>query len=94
MIFSRTIFKPFLAASVDNDEVTVPVVDDATTIDDDKTACIQAQDDVAATTNAIEKIEKLANCESECAPFDDETCGFLANGLSFVLFAILAIFKC
>jgi hypothetical protein len=63
-------------------------------------SCEKAQEELTATSNDVEKVDKQTACEKACADFKDETCGkketfsgFLANGLSFVLFAILAIFK-
>merc|ERR1719399_2462112 len=56
-------------------------------------ACKTAQETLAATTNSLEKVAQTAACELACADIENESCGFLVNGLSFVLFAILAVFK-
>merc|ERR1719328_220568 len=56
-------------------------------------ACKTAQESLAATTNSLEKVAQTAACELACADIENESCGFLVNGLSFVLFAILAVFK-
>merc|ERR1712131_95821 len=56
-------------------------------------ACKTAQETLASTTNSLEKVAQTAACELACADIENESCGFLVNGLSFVLFAILAVFK-
>ena len=59
----------------------------------DAEACSEAQKKLADSTNDLQKIGLRITCENACANVDGETCGFLINGLSFVLFTILAIFK-
>ena len=56
-------------------------------------SCARAQIDLTDSTNAVEKVGLKVSCEAACANVDGETCGYLVNGLSFALFAILAIFK-
>ena len=56
-------------------------------------SCEKAQEELTATSNDVDKVDKQTACDKACADFKDETCGFLANGLSFALFALLAIFK-
>ena len=55
--------------------------------------CLEAQAALDATENSIDRLAKLTECEVACADDEGEECGFLVNGLSFVLLAILAIFK-
>ena len=55
--------------------------------------CLDAQAALDATENSIDRLAKIGECELACANDEGETCGFLVNGLSFVLLAILAIFK-
>ena len=62
-------------------------------VDEAAEACAAAQKDLAESTDALEKIALQATCLAACAEIEGETCGFLVNGLSFALFAILAIFK-
>ena len=56
-------------------------------------ACKEAQSAFEVASNSIEKTAMKAACDLACAGVEGETCGFFVNGLSFVLFAILAIFK-
>ena len=55
--------------------------------------CTDAQAELEASTNAVEKMGLELACEAACAEFEDETCGFLVNTLSLTLFALLAAFK-
>ena len=57
------------------------------------TACKESQSALKAASNETEKAAMKTACDLACADVEGETCGFLANGLSFVLFAILAVFK-
>ena len=41
--------------------------------------CTVAQEALAASTNALEKITLKASCEVVCAEFEGETCGFLVK---------------
>ena len=58
-----------------------------------KTACTESQSALKAASNETEKTAMKTACDLACADVEGETCGFFANGLSFVLFAILAVFK-
>jgi len=58
-----------------------------------KTACTESQSALKAASNETEKTSMKTACDLACADVEGETCGFLVNGLSFVLFAILAVFK-
>ena len=58
-----------------------------------KTACTESQSALKAASNETEKTAMKTACDLACADVEGETCGFLVNGLSFVLFAILAVFK-
>ena len=55
-------------------------------------ACIKAQEDLAATENALEKLAMRHYCEKACDEVDYEACGFLVNGLSVLTF--LAVLEC
>ena len=55
-------------------------------------ACIKAQEDWAATENALEKLAMRHYCEKACDEVDFEACGFLVNGLSLLTF--LAVLEC
>ena len=57
------------------------------------TACKESQSALKAASNETEKTAMKTACDLACADVEGETCGFLVNGLSFVLFAILAVFK-
>ena len=57
------------------------------------TACKESQSALKAASNETEKTSMKTACDLACADVEGETCGFLVNGLSFVLFAILAVFK-
>ena len=78
--------------TVETSSTTVAVVDDAVDAAALE-ACKKAQDDLAATTNSLEKVSATAACDLVCANVEGESCGFLVNGLSFVLFGILTLFK-
>ena len=59
-------------------------------------ACIAAIEDLAAVKPRFGSAEKFAKqivCAKACADVEGVTCGFLVNGVSFVLFAILATTK-
>ena len=73
---------------------SVTVTESTAAVDDAAlAACKDAQKTLAATTNSLEKVALTAACELACTDVENETCGFLVNGLSFVLFVILAVFK-
>ena len=52
-------------------------------------ACIKAQEDLAATENALEKLAMRHYCEKACDEVDNEACGFLLNGLSVLTFLVV-----
>merc|ERR1712137_474920 len=84
------------AAVASTAAVETTVVDDAVAAEVDAAAaeaCKKAQDDLAATTNSVEKVSATTACQLVCDNVEGESCGFLVNGLSFVLFGILALFK-
>ena len=54
--------------------------------------CSKAQEDLAASENALEKLAMRHACEIACD--DIETCGFLVNGPAVILLAFLMILKC
>merc|ERR1719192_1391789 len=56
-------------------------------------ACTQAQEALTASDNALEKIGLQLSCDEACKDIAGETCGFLVNGVSMILFTILALFK-
>ena len=60
---------------------------------DNDFVCKGAKSALEAASNETEKTAMKTACDLACADVEGETCGFLVNGLSFVLFAILAIFK-
>ena len=55
--------------------------------------CQTAMDNVANESNAIKKLPLIIECDSECKGEDGAVCGFLVNGLSMILFALLAALK-
>merc|ERR1719312_2228571 len=81
------------------EDVTIAATEDVTTaatvaVDDAALAgCKEAQKTLAATTNSLEKVAATAACELACTAVENETCGFLVNGLSLILVSILAVFK-
>ena len=56
-------------------------------------ACTEAQEALAAAQNPAEEFALRVACQAECANVEGETCGFLLNGLSLVVLAILAFFE-
>merc|ERR1719312_1012676 len=81
------------------EDVTIAATEDVTTaataaVDEAALAgCKEAQKTLAATTNSIEKVAATAACELACTAVENETCGFLVNGLSLILVSILTVFK-
>ena len=65
-------------------------VTDGTTFSEE---CQTAMDNVANESNAIKKLPLILECDSECKGEDGAVCGFLVNGLSMILFALLAALK-
>ena len=59
-------------------------------------ACKAAKEDLDAVRprfGSAEKYAKQTFCEKACAEVEEVTCGYLVNGVSLVLFVILAIFN-
>ena len=56
-------------------------------------ACTEAQEALAAAQNPAEAFALQVACQAECANVEGETCGFLLNGISLAIFAILAFFE-
>ena len=60
----------------------------------DKSAeCIEAENALAKEENALAKMPLKLACEAACANDEGATCGFLVNGVSMILFALLAMLK-
>merc|ERR1711885_41280 len=55
--------------------------------------CTTAQANLEAEENFLIKAGLIIECEAACAEFPNETCGFLVNGVSMILFAMLAMLK-
>jgi len=80
----------------EEDETTDEEASDEEASDEEATdeeACAEAQANLAATDDFFERLGLQAECESACAEFEDETCGFLINGISFALLALLAFLR-
>ena len=73
--------------------VAESTVADVVETTDSVTACDEARGAFEAAANESEKTALKTACDLACAGGEEQTCGFLVNGLSFVLFAILAVFK-
>ena len=56
-------------------------------------ACDEAQKALSAEENSLAKIPLQLACEQACANDPEATCGFLVNGLSMLLIAVLAMLK-
>ena len=70
-----------------------PVIEAIDTNTNGTDACTEAQEALAAATNPAEAFGLRVACQAECADVEGETCGFLLNGLSLVIFAILAFLE-
>lgn len=71
-------------------EVVEATVANVTVVSDE---CADAQKKLEAEENALAKIPLKAACELACSEDSDATCGFLVNGVSMILFAVLAMLK-
>ena len=78
--FDEEIIYNFTAGTINNTDLAA------------ENACIKAQEDLAATENALEKLAMRHYCEKACDEVDYEACGFLVNGLSVLTF--LAVLEC
>merc|ERR1711970_240433 len=56
-------------------------------------ACTNAQNELNASENGLETFGLQIACDEACRDFEDETCGFLVNGVSFALVALLAFLR-
>merc|ERR1712147_28221 len=74
-----------------NEEAVEKII--SLTCGSDPSECIDAQKDLEAEENFIQKGLLRATCEAACAEFPNETCGFVVNGVSMILFAMLAMLK-
>ena len=60
----------------------------------DKSAeCIDAENALANEQDALAKMPLKLACEAACTGEDGAACGFLVNGVSMILFVLLAMFK-
>merc|ERR1711911_484765 len=60
----------------------------------DKSAeCIEAETALAKEENGLAKLPLQIACQAACEGEDGATCGFLVNGISMILFALLAMLK-
>merc|ERR1711917_173904 len=55
--------------------------------------CIEAENALAKEENALAKMPLKLACQTACANDEGATCGFLVNGVSMILFALLAMLK-
>ena len=55
--------------------------------------CAEAQKEYEAEENSIAKAVLKTACIAACSEDPDATCGFLVNGVSMILFAVLAMLK-
>merc|ERR1712112_717684 len=55
--------------------------------------CIEAENAVAKEENALAKGALTMACRAACANDEGATCGFLVNGISMILFALMAMLK-
>ena len=65
----------------------------STAAPDVSNACLEAQKALSAEENSLAKIPLQLTCETACANDPGATCGFLVNGLSMLLIAVLAMLK-
>merc|ERR1712212_502573 len=56
-------------------------------------ACTNAQNELNASNNGFESFGLKIACDTACADIEGETCGFLVNGVSFALVALLAFLR-
>ena len=73
---------------------TTTLAANSTTVASDvSAACNEAQKALSAEENSLAKIPLQLACETACAGDAGATCGFLVNGLSMLLIAVLAMLK-
>merc|ERR1711970_1142185 len=56
-------------------------------------ACTNAQNELNASENGLGTFGLQIACDEACRDFEDETCGFLVNGVPFALVALLAFLR-
>merc|ERR1712142_413825 len=76
------------AASAAADSAAAAAVDTAAL-----EACTNAQNELANSQNDLETFGLKLACEGACDGIEGETCGFLVNGVSFALVALLAFLR-
>merc|ERR1711970_1165247 len=84
------------AADVAADAASDAVADVAADVAVDNAAleaCTNAQNELNASNNGFESLGLKIACDEACADIEDETCGFLVNGVSFALVALLAFLR-
>merc|ERR1712212_1211236 len=84
------------AADVAADAASDAVADVAADVAVDNAAleaCTNAQNELNASENGLESFGLKIACDTACADIEDETCGFLVNGVSFALVALLAFLR-
>merc|ERR1711970_87587 len=84
------------AADVAADAASDAVADVAADVAVDNAAleaCTNAQNELNASENGLESFGLKIACDEACADIEDETCGFLVNGVSFALVALLAFLR-
>ena len=84
------------AADVAADAASDAVADVAADVAVDNAAleaCTNAQNELNASDNGFESLGLKMACDTACADIEGETCGFLVNGVSFALVALLAFLR-
>merc|ERR1712212_1133868 len=85
-----------VAADAASDAVADAVADVAADVAVDNAAleaCTNAQNELNASDNGFESLGLKMACDTACADIEGETCGFLVNGVSFALVALLAFLR-
>merc|ERR1711970_292394 len=84
------------AADVAADAASDAVADVAADVAVDNAAleaCTNAQNELNASENGLESFGLKIACDDACRDIENETCGFLVNGVSFALVALLAFLR-
>ena len=79
------------AATTTTTEATTTANSTATA--DKSDACIEAETALAKEENGLAKLPLQIACQAACVDEVGATCGFLVNGISMILFALLAMLK-
>ena len=83
--------QPTTTAATTTTEATTTANSTATA---DKSAeCIEAETALAKEENGLAKLPLQIACQAACEGEVGATCGFLVNGVSMILFALLAMLK-